>query len=82
MAQVLGLFIYFFIIVYLEYVHFSHIASMDQTTLYNNGQLRCIIKILYQVMLHIQVVYAFWHMLIFILNICSCHILYFLPIIK
>lgn len=72
MAQVFGL---FFIIVYLEYVYFSHIVSMDQITLFNNGQLRCITKILYQVLLHIKVIYAFWHMLIFIVNIYSCHFL-------
>lgn len=32
---------------------------------FNNEQLRFIIKILYEVLLHTEMVYAFWHMLIF-----------------
>lgn len=62
MAQVFGL---FFIIFYLDYVYFSHITSTDQVNFFNNEQLRCVIKILYKVLLCIEMVSAFWNMLIF-----------------
>lgn len=59
MAQVFGLLV--FMMFYLEYVYFFHKASKDQTMFFNNEQLRCIIKILYEVLFHIEIFYVFWH---------------------